>query len=351
MIPIKRLLATASLVCLCTPTLAQDLTVVSFGGAYGDAQRKHMIEPFEAATGKKLIFEDYSGGVAEMKAQVEAGTPLWDVVDVEMIDLERACSEGLLEVIDQSQLPDGEDGTPALQDFYPEAISNECGVGVILWSIIYAYDPAKFGGDGPQSVADVFDTKKFPGPRALRKRPQVNLEWALIADGVPAADVYKVLATREGQDRAFAKLDTIRDSIVWFDSWSQAPQLLNDGGAVIVQSANGRIYDSIIKDKAPFRIGWAGNVYDLDVWAILRGSKNADAAMDFIKFATSTTPLVGVQDVAYGPTRKSSAARVSADVLPNLPSSHLEEGIKANSAFWADYGEALGERFNEWLLK
>ena len=31
-----------------TPVLAQDLTVVSFGGAYGEAQRKHMIEPFEA---------------------------------------------------------------------------------------------------------------------------------------------------------------------------------------------------------------------------------------------------------------------------------------------------------------
>jgi putative spermidine/putrescine transport system substrate-binding protein len=348
---VKRLVASASLLCLCTPVLAQDLTVVSFGGAYGEAQRKHMIEPFEAETGKTLIFEDYSGGVAEMKAQVEAGTPLWDVVDVEMIDLERACSEGLWEVIDKSQLPAGEDGTAAQDDFYPDAIANECGVGVILWSIIYAFDPAKFGGQEPQSVADVFDTAKFPGPRALRKRPQVNLEWALIADGVAPADVYKVLATPEGQDRAFAKLDTIRDSIVWFDSWSQAPQLLNDGGAVIVQSANGRIYDSIVKDKAPFKIGWAANVYDLDVWAILRGSKNVDTAMDFIKFATSTTPLVGVQDVAYGPTRKSSAARVSPEVLPNLPSSHLKEGLKADSAFWANYGEALGERFNEWLLK
>lgn len=351
MTSIKRMLTTASLLCLCAPALAQDLTVVSFGGAYGEAQHKHMIAPFEAATGKKLIFEDYSGGVAEMKAQVEAGTPLWDVVDVEMIDLKRACSEGLLEVIDHSQLPAGDDGVAALEDFYPDAISSECGVGVILWAIIFAYDPAKFSGNGPQSVADVFDTEKFPGPRALRKRPQVNMEWALIADGVPAAEVYALLATPEGQDRAFAKLDTIRDSIVWFDSWSQAPQLLNDGGAVIVQSANGRIYDSIVKDGAAFEIGWSGNIYDLDVWSIMRGSKNVETAMEFIKFSTSTGPLSGVQDVAYGPTRKSSTALVAPEVLQHLPSSHLDEGIKADAAFWADYGETLGERFNEWLLK
>ncbi len=348
---VQRVLATASLICLCAPALAQDLTVVSFGGAYGEAQRKHMVEPFQEATGTTVIFEDYSGGVAEMKAQVEAGAPLWDVVDVEMIDLERACSEGLLEVIDYTQFPAGDDGTPAAEDFYPDAVSNECGVGVILWAIIYAYDPAKFGGSGPQSIADIFDTTKFPGPRALRKRPQVNMEWALIADGVAPADVYTVLATPEGQDRAFAKLDTIRDSIVWFDSWSQAPQLLNDGGAVIVQSANGRIYDSIVKDKAPFQIGWNGNVYDLDVWAILRGSKNADKALEFIKFATSTTPLAGMQDVAYGPTRKSSTALVAPETQPNLPSSHLDEGIKADAVFWANYGETLGERFNEWLLR
>lgn len=348
---IARLLMTASLLCAGGGAMAQDLTVVSFGGAYGEAQRKHMVTPFEEATGSKVIFEDYSGGIAEMKAQVEADALLWDVVDVEMIDLERACSEGLLEVIDHAQMPAGEDGTPAKEDFYPEAISNPCGVGVILWSIVYAYDPAKFSGSAPQSIADVFDTAKFPGPRALRKRPQVNLEWALIADGVPPAEVYQVLATPEGQDRAFAKLDTIRDNIVWFDSWSQAPQLLNDGGAVIVQSANGRIYDSIVKDGRPFEIGWNGHVYDLDVWAILRGSKNAEKALEFIKFATSTTPLSGMQDVAYGPTRKSSAAMVAPEVTPHLPSSHLDEGIKADAAFWANYGEALGESFNEWLLQ
>jgi len=332
-------------------TMAAELTAVSFGGAYGAAQKQHMIDPYTAKTGTKILFEDYSGGIAEIKAQVEAGNVQWDVVDIEVIDLERACSEGLLEVIPSSILEAGADGTPALKDFIPSALANECGVGNIVWTIIYAYNEKTIGSVMPNTIGDFFDTAKIPGKRAMRKRPQVNLEWALIADGVAPAKVYDVLATEAGQARAFAKLDTIKGDIVWFDSWSQVPQLLNDGGAVMGQSANGRIFDAIKKDGKPFKMVWDAHVYDLDVWAVVKGTKKKDLAFDFISFATGTKPLSGMPDVAYGPTRASSMALVDASVIPDLPTSHLDKGVKANGIFWADYGESLGEKFNEWLLK
>jgi len=349
--PARNLLAATALVALAMPAAAQDMTVVSFGGAYGAAQRQHMIDPFMAATGANLLFEDYSGGIAEIKAQVEAGNILWDVVDIEVIDLERACSEGLLEVIPRDILPAGADGTPALDDFYPEALANECGVGVIFWSTIFAYNRDAFPNGGPKTIAQLWDTDAFPGPRALRRRPQVNMEWALIADGVPVDEVYDVLSTPDGQARAFAKLDTIRDSVVWFDSWSQAPVLLNDGGAVIVQSANGRIFDAVVSENRPFEMVFDGQLFDLDVWAIVKGSSKIDLAHEFIAFATGTVPLAGMQDVAYGPTRQSSNALVAPEVVPFLPSSHIDIGLKADGVFWADFGETLGERFNEWLLR
>ncbi len=329
---------------------AESLTVVSFGGAYGAAQKTHMIDPYVAESGTEILFEDYSGGIAEIKAQVEAGNILWDVVDIEVIDLERACSEGLLEVIPQDMLPAGDDGVAAKDDFIPDALASECGVGVIVWSIVYAYNGA---ADGPQpsTIADFFDTGNFPGKRALRKRPQVNLEWALIADGVARDEVYNVLATDAGQARALAKLDTIKDDIVWFDSWSQAPQLLNDGGAAMVQSANGRIFSAIKDDNKPFEIVWDSNVYDLDVWAVVAGSPEKETALEFISYATGSKPLSGMADVAYGPTRISSAPYVDPSVNNDLPTAHIDEGLKADGIFWADYGESLGERFNEWLLK
>ncbi len=345
------LLSGAVVAAMAAPAAAQDLTAVSFGGAYGAAQKEHMIDPYIAATGKNVLFEDYSGGIAEIKAQVEAGNIQWDVVDIEVIDLERACSEGLLEVIPQDILPPGDDGVAAADDFFPEALANECGVGVIFWAIIFAYNNDTIEGGTPSSIADFFDTATFPGKRALRKRPQVNLEWALIADGVAPGDVYDVLSTDDGQARAFAKLDTIRDDLVWFDSWSQAPQLLNDGGAVMVQSANGRIFGAIQDDGRPFEMVWDSNVFDLDVWAIVKGSPNKDTALDFIKFATGTVPLSGMQDVAYGPTRRSGAALVDPSITNDLPTAHIDKGLKADGIFWADFGESLGEKFNEWLLQ
>ena len=348
----SKILAGTTALMLAAAGMAQagTVTLVSWGGAYGDAQKKHMVDPWAEATGNTVLWEDYPGGVAEMKAQVEAGNVQWDGVDIEAIDLERACSEGYLEVLDFDDLPAGDDGTAAKDDFIPVALANECGVGVIVWSVIYAYNKDA-AGPAPTTITDFFDTEKFPGKRALRKRPQVNLEWALMADGVPMDQIYEVLATPEGQARAFAKLDTIKNDIVWFDSWSQAPQLLNDGGAAFVQSANGRIYAAMADDGKPFSIVWDGQVYDIDVWSIMKGAPNKDLAWDFIKYATSSKPLAGMIDVAYGPTRKSSDAYVNADITENLPSAHTDVGIKADSFFWADYGESLGEAFNEWLLK
>ncbi|KZY51193.1 MULTISPECIES: ABC transporter substrate-binding protein [Sulfitobacter] len=340
-------LATAALIA--SPALAEDLTVTSFGGAYGAAQMEHMIQPYMDKSGTNILFEDYGGGVAEMKAQVEAGNILWDVVDIEVIDLERACAEGYLEVIDQSVLPDGDDGTPAADDFIDDALANECGVGNIVWSVVFAVNTEN--GEGPKTIEDFFDTEAFPGKRGLRKRPQVNMEWALLADGVAPEEVYEVLATEEGQKRAFAKLDTIKDDITWYDSWSQAPVLLNDGGATMVQSANGRIFAAIKDDGAPFEIVWDSHIYDLDVWAIMKGTEKKEEAMEFIKFATGTVPLSGMQDVAYGPTRASAQALLPEDVKQDLPTAHLDEGVKADGIFWADYGETLGEKFNEWLLQ
>lgn len=334
------------------PSWGQEtLTVVSFGGAYGAAQQVHQIDPYMKETGNKVLFENYTGGVAEIKAQVESGNIQWDVVDIETIDLERACAEGLLEVIPRDILKPAPDGTPAEKDFIPDALSNECGVGEIVWSTVFAYNHDRLTGDKPTTMKDFFDLKKFPGKRALRKRPQVNLEWALLADGVPADKVYEVLATPEGQAQAFAKLDSIKSDIVWFDSWSQAPQLLNDGGAVFVQSANGRFFDAIRRENKPFTIVWDGHLYDLDAWGIVKGTPKLKEALNFVAFTTTTKALSGFQDVAYGPPRKSSMELVDKDVVDHLPTAHIDAGLKADGIFWADYGENLGEKFNEWLLK
>lgn len=163
------------------------------------------------------------------------------------------------------------------------------------------------GGQAPTALADFFDLKKYPGKRGLRKAPQANLEWALLADGVPRDQVYETLETDEGLARAFKKLDSIKSQVIWWEAGAQPPQLLADGQVTMTSAWNGRIWAAQAKVKQPFKIIWDGQMYDIDVWAVPVGAPNKAMAMDFLRFATSTQIMADQsQYIAYGPTRKSS---------------------------------------------
>lgn len=337
---------------------AADLTVVSWGGAYTKSQVEAYHKPYIAKTGTNIRSEDYNGGIAEIKAQVEAGNVTWDIVDVELSDAIRACDEGLLETIDHSTLPAGADGTPATEDFL-EGTLYDCAVANIVWSTIFAYDGSKMA-NGPKTMGDFFDLAKFPGKRGLRKGAKVNLEFALIADGVAASDVYDVLGTPEGVDRAFAKLDTIKSEVVWWEAGAQPPQMLADGEVTMTTAYNGRIFNAVAGEGKPFEIVWDGQIWDLDLWVIPKGANNKDAAFDFLKFSTSTEQLAAQASyISYGPARKSSSPLVGKyhnkdiDMGPQMPTNpaNLSNAVQSNFEFWADNSDQLNERFNAWLAK
>lgn len=336
---------------------ADDLTVVSWGGAYTKSQVEAYHKPFTKQTGINILSENYSGGLAEIKAQVEAGSVKWDIVDLEMSDAVRGCDEGLLEPIDASVLPAGDDGTPAEKDFIPGSIT-DCAVGTIVWSTIYAYDKDKFPGGGPKTMADFFDTKKFPGKRGMRKTPKANLEMALIADGVANGDVYDLLATDAGVDRAFAKLDSIKNDVVWWEAGAQPPQLLADGEVAMTTAYNGRIFNAIAVENKPFEIVWDGQVFDLDLWGIPKGAANKDKALEFLKFSTDTKRLAGQAAwISYGPVRQSSIpligkhAEADIEMGPHMPTAadNFKTAIQNDFEFWADRQDELNNRFNSWL--
>ena len=337
---------------------AKDLTVVSWGGAYTKSQVEAYHKPWMAKTGKTITSEDYNGGLAEVKAQVEAGNVTWDLVDVELSDAVRGCDEGLLEPIDASILPAAPDGTAAADDFLPGTL-HECAVANIVWSTIFAYDISEAGDNAPSTIADFFDTAKFPGKRGLRKSPKANLELALAADGVAAADIYDVLGTPEGVDRAFAKLDTIKGDVVWWEAGAQPPQLLADGEVAMTTAYNGRIFNAVAAEGQDFAIVWDSQIFDLDLWVIPKGAPNKEAAMDFLAFSTATEQLAAQASyISYGPARASSAPLVGSfhnkpDLAmgPQMPTApeNFKTAIQNDFEFWADNQDELNERFNTWL--
>jgi putative spermidine/putrescine transport system substrate-binding protein len=337
----------------------KSLTVVSWGGAYTKSQVEAYHKPYAIKTGTQIKSEDYDGSVAPIKAQVQSGKVTWDLVDVELADAVRLCDEGLIEKIDIKSLPPGKDGKPAAEDFI-KGTYTDCAVATIVWSTIYAFDESKFSGAKPSKIADFFDTAKFPGKRGMRKTPKINLEFALMAEGVPAADVYKVMKTKEGIERAFKKLDTIKKDIVWWEAGAQPPQLLGDGQVVMTTAYNGRIFDAALKDKKPFTIVWDGQIWDLDLWVIPKGTPNKDAALDFLKFSTTTEALVeSTKWIAYAPARKSAIPLVgkyqdgTTDMGPHMPTAaaNFTNAVQNDFLFWADKQDELTKQFNAWLAK
>ncbi len=351
------ILGVAATVLVAGAAQSGSITAVSWGGAYTFSQVEAFHKPWTAATGHVVVSEDYNGGLAEVKAQVEAGNVTWDIVDVEKSDAIRGCDEGLFEPIDTSILPAGADGTPAMDDFMDGSIT-ECAIGVIVWSTIFAYDHSKIQ-DGPATIGDFFDLEKFPGKRGMRKNPKATLELALAADGVAPDQVYEVLSTPEGVDRAFAKLDTIKDQVIWWEAGAQPPQLLADGEVAMTTAYNGRFFNAIAGEGKPFTIVWDAQIFDTDLWAIPVGAPNRDLAIDFLVFSTLTEQLAAQASyISYGPVRKSSLPLVGTyytnpdlEVLQHLPTTeeNFATAIENDYVFWADNQDELNERFNAWL--
>ena len=336
---------------------AESVTVLSWGGAYEKSQVEAYNKPFTAATGIDVNMEAADNPGTPIKAQVEANNVSIDVADVEKSDAVRLCDEGLLEPIDPAtDLAAAPDGTPAAQDFIDGALT-DCAVANIVWSTVMAYNADKVDGT-PTTIADFFDTKKFPGKRGLRKSAKATMEMALMADGVPAADVYKVLSTPEGVDRAFKKLDTIKNDIVWWDAGAQPPQLLADGEVVMTTAYNGRIFNAQVAENQPFKIVWDGQVLDFDLFVIPKGAPHMKEAKEYLKFATSTQQLANqAKWISYGPARKSSAPLVGlyqdgkTEMGPEMPTAaaNMKNALVNDFEFWADHDTELSERFNAWL--
>jgi putative spermidine/putrescine transport system substrate-binding protein len=325
---------------------AADLTVTSFGGAYQDAQREVYFEPFKQETGLDLVEDVWNGGVGAIRAKVEGGGQEWDVVQVEAEELVIGCEEGLYELIDWEVLGG--------RDQFIEAAVDDCGVGTIVWSTAIAYDGDKITEDPPQSWADFWDTEKYPGKRGMRRHAKYTLEFALMADGVPPDEVYEVLRTDEGVDRAFAKLDELKDDIIWWEAGAQAPQLLAAGEVVMTNAYNGRISAANKEEGRNFKVVWPQSIYAVDSWVVLANSPHQEAAFQFIEFASqperqSNLPLA----IAYGVTHKDAAAKIDPEILKDLPTApeNLEGAIELDTEFWVENVEPLMERFTAWAAQ
>jgi len=323
---------------------ADTLTVVSAGGLNKQSQQEAFYTPFEKQHSISVRAAEYNGEMGMIKAQVDTRSVSWDVVEVDHAELQRGCEEGLFE-----RLPAIPGVTKA--NFIDDALS-ECGVGIFIWSTALVYDP-KTVSKSPKGWGDLWDLERFPGKRALRKGAKLTLEIALMADGVPRDQVYQVLRQADGVDRAFRKLDQIKAQIQWWEAGAQPMQWLAAGDVSMTSVYITRAI-SAQKDGYNFPLVWTGSLYDMDSWAIVKGSPNKAAALKFIAFASlPAQQKLFAEKMFNGPTHKHTMKLLSPEIQKSFPTApqNMAEALKVDSDFWIDHGTELEERFNSWAAR
>ena len=327
-----------------------DITFVSWGGAYTNSQQKAYIDTWSKGSG--VTVENYNGGLGEIKAQVEAGNVTWDVVDVLPDQAITGCDEGLFAKVDQSEF---------INDMVVPPVS-DCVVPQIFWAYTVFYSKAAFPGKKPKSMKDFFDTKKFPGKRGIHTWAQANIEMALVADGVKAKNVYDVMSTPEGIDRAFAKLDSIKNDVVFWSAGSKPLELVSSGEVVMAIAYNGRIGAAILSEGKDFEYIWDGTVLEQEYLVAIKGGNEAEALKFMAHASTATALAEQAKYIPYGPMRKSSIDIIKAgepwfikyggdiDIMPHMPTHPkvLKKAVIGNPEWWADNGAEVNERFGAW---
>src|SRR5262245_2704023 len=332
---------------------AAELTFVSWGGDWQGAQTKAISEPWSSKTGNSVTNVSYNGDVGPVKAMVAAKNYEWDLIDVEWSVANILCEEGLVE-----QIPDEFwASVGGKEKFHPSAI-HKCGAGNVLGATVLAYDGNRVPADkAPKNWADFWNVEKFPSRRSLRRTPGGNVEFALLADGVSLKDVYKVLSSPEGVDRAFSKLDQIKPHIAkWWNAGAEPPQLLADGEVTYTSAFNGRISAANRAEKRNFQIVWWGQYYTPQFYVIPLGSPKKDLALSWIKYSLSDESQAKIADlIPYGPVNNSAIPLVSPETQKLLPSNPAngfpQDALLPDEDWWAANQEPLTERFESWLAK
>lgn len=320
---------------------AERLVVRDAGGVVNEAATKAFYKPFSQETGVEVVgVTSQLEPLSQIRTIVQSKSYLWDVAQLSVQAQEILGGAGLLEEIDNT--------APNIVDILPDAQS-KWGVAFHIYATILAYSTKTYGENGPQSWADAFDLKKFPGRRALRKYPIDTLEAAAMADGIAPKDVYPL-----DLDRAFKSLERVKPGVsIWWSNGAQSSQAAAAHEVDMVATYNGRV-QAAIDDGAPFKIVWNQGIWAPDGYSIPKGNPKVKLCNDFLKFCARPDRQAEYASIArYSPPNPKAFQFIDKKLIELMPTApgRVEKMVMENGAFWAQNLEKVAARFNEWIVR
>jgi putative spermidine/putrescine transport system substrate-binding protein len=339
---LARVLLAAVAVLAAWPAHTYALTIVTRGEAAQAAIADGYVQPFTAATDIAVRQDSWDGGMDTLHAKAtESG---WDLVQVDADELAAGCGDGTFDKLDWSAIGG--------KDHYQGIAVNDCGVGATVNNTVLAWDRDKF--QATPTWSDFWDVAKIPGKRGLAKSPRGALEFALLADGVAPGDVYKTLASSDGVDRAFRRLDQLKPYIVWWQTPADAAKILGSGDVLMTTTPSSVIAMANRVDKRNFGIQFAASLYEPRWWAMIKGAQNPKEAQQFLY-------------ITGAPSLEARLFRVSGEIglakgvndwlspdqqaLSPTAQANASVALRVDNGFWHENGARLRARFDTWLAQ
>jgi putative spermidine/putrescine transport system substrate-binding protein len=321
------------------PAGAQTRTVYvnSYGGVWETSWKKAFFDPFTSQTGIQV--KTVPGvSFAKLKAQVQTRNYEWDVINLGDVEYAQAVLEGLLEKVDPQAAKISE---------LPPSVVREYGITSYSLGTNIVYRKDRFPNGGPQSWADFWDVRKFPGARCLYDRSFSCLAFAALADGVPADKLYPM-----DIDRAFRKLSELKPHIrTWWRDGSQSQQLIRDGEVDMIAMWSARGVD-LIEDKVPLELVWNGaEVYFANL-LVPKGNPRAKLAWEFCNFVAQAKPQAEfAMMLPYGPANPAARALMTEARLRQTPAWPENEKVsfRHDAAWIAPRLAQIREQWTRWL--
>lgn len=318
------------------------IVVRDSGGVYSDVYNRVLYKPFLAATGIEVVgVASNAEPTAQIKSIVETNAKTWDMAELSFpaIYLLSRGNKPYLETIGLEK-----DATVAK---IPKEFVDTYGIGHNVYTTVMVYR-TDTGKPAPQSWADFWDAKRFPGRRALRKFPFDTIEEALMASGVPTSGVYPC-----DMNRAFKSLDAIKPHVdIWWTTGAQSELLLKQGEVAMASAWIARVLPAI-DAGSPLAVSWNGHIYGPQAFGILKGGDNVDACRKFVAFCADPKRQAEVASaLAVGPTHPDAFQFIDAKRAKNLPTfpENLKKGVRIDPAYWPTHQDAAIEKFNDWIL-
>ncbi|MCO5072941.1 MAG: ABC transporter substrate-binding protein [Rhizobiaceae bacterium] len=337
-------LAMAASIVFPAPAFSSDLTLALFTSPLGEVLKTAAIDPFRAETKLDVNADNRDWGIGAVRAKIEGGSDVWDLVTVEDSEAIQGCDEGYFAKIDKSKIP-------ALADFDLMDDKLECAIPFVFYGTVLAYDKSRIGTE-PTSWKDLWDVNQWPGRRGMNKTPIATLELALMADGVERGQVYETLSTPEGVDRAFKKLDELKPNIVWWQNPGQSRQMLASGEIVMSVTYDNGIRFFNKTQGTNFGLVRKDTITSVNYWVLVEGSKHVDNAYKFLNYASQPEVQAAITNgLAISTPNRKAMDFVQEDLKPYLTSNpdNLGESLQVDAQFWVDNGDALQQRFDAWV--